>query len=192
MECWVAPQSATLRMLLMHNGIKHDWSELRMVCDVSRWLAKYPGECVMPILESIPRGHLRVKSAAGLVLAARLLGARLEDPDFWSSRILAGATSHAAMAMGRMFGPVERLPVFSGWRANARWLESYPGASRRWVGAYVRTLLTPEFEDVVAAARGPALMRPFAGPLRGLRLAAKSVRRNGDVKTTKNGLNSTQ
>ncbi len=160
---WAANPSATLRMLLLHGGVKHDWSELRLVADVARSLEHHTHDEVNAILRSIPRGTLREKCAAGLVLANRLLGA--PAPPFPRA-----PHAQAALAMGRLFGRAARLPTLADWRHYVSCLRGRDGTTEPSLICYAAALTTPEFDDLLASRRVPRIRRAIRLVLKATRL----------------------
>lgn len=160
--CWTATPDATMRMLLLHGGVKHDWSELRLVVDVAQWLQLYGQNNIDAIVDTLPPGTLREKCSAGLVLANRLFHVPVPP----SSR---SAQAQAALAMGRIFGRNLRLPTFAEWRVFASWLQESGDASGPSLIQYLSALAMPEYEDWRASRRLARLWR-------GMRLGLKAAR----------------
>jgi hypothetical protein len=182
---WVATPEATLRMLLIHAGIKHDWAELRYVMDVVRWLRQYPQGEIERMADSIPGAQRRAKAAAGLLLAVRLLDSHgafgdidrvIDDPK---------VRAHAGLAMGRMFGGQPRLPLPSEWREFVSELSPERETGHSPFVRYLVALLTPEFPDYLAAERVPRLFRSVSIAIRAWRLTTKLGKLNGTASTAK-------
>jgi hypothetical protein len=134
-----------LLLALTVHGAKHEWTELRWICDVAELVERYPELDATAALERArAHGCARILTL-GLGLARDLLGARL--PEAWQAAIAADPASGrlVSLAAARLFQAGRHPPsVFKlsrfRWRMRERWIDRVVYA--------VRTLTTPRIEHV--------------------------------------------
>jgi hypothetical protein len=133
-----------LLALTVHGG-KHEWTELRWICDVDELVERHPDVDAHAALgRAREHGCARILTL-GLGLARDLLGTRLSDA--WQAAFDADPVSDrlVSLAAGRLFQAGRRPPsVFKlsrfRWRMRERWIDRVVYA--------LRTLTTPRIEHV--------------------------------------------
>ena len=133
-----------LLALTVHGG-KHEWTELRWICDVAELVERHPDLDAPAALERARASGCARILTLGLGLARDLLGARLPealraaiDGDPMTGRLVA-LTSARLFQTGRKPPSVFKLSRFR-WRMRERWIDRIVYATR--------TLTTPRIEHV--------------------------------------------
>jgi Uncharacterised nucleotidyltransferase len=142
----LAPDMLAL-VVFLHAGVKHNWSELKWICDAAR-IIETGGIDWEKILQWAAGMKSDRAILIGMHLASALLGASL--PEAAKKRIEHDATIPAAagLALGRLLREDKGLPGYAQWRGYTRAVSnnSAVGGWRDYL-RYLRAILTPEFGD---------------------------------------------
>ena len=166
-----------MKFLLMsiHNE-KHDWRELKFICDVAWMLENCPQMCIESVFEESVRLNRSKSFLKTLFLAQTLLDAPL--PEKMRARISTrpDVKREAAVNEYQMFKNGFCLPFYSEWRRIMR-RDAYFGAAAA-VGQggeysfwhYLLAILTPQYED------RKILPRPLPRQFEGVYLISRVLR----------------
>jgi SAM-dependent methyltransferase len=143
-----------LVLALCVHGSKHQWTELRWICDVAELVARQPGiDWPAALARAEAHGCARMLRL-GLVLAQRVLGEPLPEAARAAVRADATALALAAQVEARLFDADYDAPsVFRVSRFRLRMRER----ARDRVACLARTLATPQVAHVRLLRLPPAL-----------------------------------
>lgn len=172
---WGLAAEDLLLYLCIHGGEKHRWASLKWIADVAHLLEREPNLDIGEVLTEARRlGTLR-NARLGLYLARTLLDAPLPAAlvaDLMSDRRLAGL---ACLIRGMLFRPDRSMPGFKEWsaywsdEAKARSASGRPSIGAPTRGLYIRSILTPEWNDRVFAV-GSRIPLPLLSVIRIFRM----------------------
>jgi SAM-dependent methyltransferase len=150
-----------LAIALSVHGSKHEWTELRWICDLAELVARHPRiDWAAALARAEEQGCARMLRL-GLALAARVLGEPLPAAARAPVLVDATALALAAQVEGRLFDLGYDAPsVFRVSRFRLRMRER----GRDRVACLVRTLATPQVTHVRALGL-PRVLRPLYGVL---------------------------
>jgi hypothetical protein len=148
----VTPEMNAL-IVFMHAGIKHRWSEIKLIADAARIIIKYPELNWELILKEATRRQVTDCIMQGVYLAHALLDAPM--PVAISSQIsrYPQVLAFAGLAVGRIFRDGNGQPGFKEWRSYIRAMQKdlstlettwSPGEE---IFRYARAVLLPELKD---------------------------------------------
>ncbi|MFC1889576.1 nucleotidyltransferase family protein [Thermodesulfobacteriota bacterium] len=147
------PPEELFLVLCMHGGDKHQWTRLKWICDIARFIDKYRNiDWDRIIGEAAKHGEAKTV-ALGAHLAGALLGADL--PNAVGEEVLYDkrVKALAALVRGRLFRQDYGLPGFSEWRCYFNAGNGFTGGGRQTAGGmktfllYLQAVMKPEFRD---------------------------------------------
>ena len=152
-ETLTLPPEELFLILCMHGGNKHQWTRLKWICDIARFIDKYRDIDWDRINGEAAKHGEATTIALGTHLAVALLGADLPnavgEDVLYDKKIKA----LAALVRGRLFRQDYGLPGFSEWRCYFHAGNGSAGESRQAAGGmntlllYLQAVMKPEFRD---------------------------------------------
>ena len=161
-------------VLCLHGSRKHQWSRMRWILDIARFLEVRSRTDWRHVADEARRMKLDRSVALGAYLARVLLGATLPPPIADLVERNPSVVALAALARGRLFRPGMGLPGFREWHCYMRTHEDGSAAHGK-AGLmdrlrYFRVVMTPEWHDRECLPATPRFLHFLAGPVRVMRL----------------------
>ena len=152
-RAFTLPPEEMYRIVFLHDGLKHHWTELKQIADIARVLEIHSIMNWETLLEPISETRFERSVLVGFLLAHVLLGASL--PGWIESRIKRDpmVAAFGGLVMGRLFRPGFGLPSYSEWIRHFESLRLDRNGYSRGMNRifslprYLRAIMTPEFTD---------------------------------------------
>jgi len=147
------PPEETFLILCLHGGDKHQWSRLKWICDIARFMEIEKDMDWVRIFEDASKLGMEQTVIFAIYLASSLLHAQI--PEAYKDKHKNDPQSNALVGLiqGRLFRENFGLPGFSEWLSYVKDLDDSSIRSEsvyqkfKDVSLYIKTVMKPDFRD---------------------------------------------